>query len=453
MLADTLVEPRARSALVPVWACLLGVAMFVPLALPDWSGWTTPLLLLVPAVLAVALARTSVLSSAYLFQVCLYFGATSLLLGSHWSAQLVSLVLAWTLAIGAGTLAGAISSPDSVRAIRSWQVLRWPHFVLAIGLVVINAYLALTGRSGYSAQVTLGRSTPTGVLGSLAVAAPVVTLFVFLICICSGRHVRLASAIALAQMFVLAQSGFRGAADIYIVALVIGMALMLPSESPWRRKSRLIVVMPILAALTLLTFIIGADVKNTAATQAHVSSAGTQVFVFNTAVTKTATRLELASNLETALLYRGDQNAQNAVSWKAQLAAGVPRFAWPGKPDADYGQRVSVAMYGLQFGQSSSTVTAIGDCLLNFGPLGVVIVGLILGFGFRRVQVAVHRRGGAATLLVAVVFVYSMIGQESPLILTGVGMLRLWLIAGVLWGSATALARLTSSSSDSSSSS
>lgn len=433
---------RRRAPITLVAACFVGAAMCLPLALPQWHGWTTVLLAAVPMVLAVSLARISVLSTAYLLQVSFYFGVTSIILGSSWSPRLVSIVLTWTLAIGLGTLAGAVHTADSNRGRRSWQVLRWPHFALTASLIGVNAYLSLAGSEGYAAQVTVGRSTPTGILGLLAVAAPIVTLIALLNSVGTGRNVRLSATLAFVQAFVLALSGFRGAAAIFIVAIAVGGALTLPADSVWRSKSRLLAVAPVFALLMVITFIIGANVKNVAATNAGVSSSGTQLFTLDNAIKNTATRLQLSSSLETGLEFRGDKTAENAVSWETQLRAGVPRFLWPGKPDVDYGQRVSVALYGLQYGQSSSTVTTVGDCLLNFGALGTAAAGIILGYAFRRVQVAVQRRGGAPFLLLGLVFAYFTVGQESPVILTVIGMVRVWLVAGALWVAATFFARL-----------
>jgi hypothetical protein len=415
------------------------------LALPEWRAWTTVLLVAVPLLLAVTLARISVLSTAYLLEMSFYFGITSLTLGSSWDPRLVSLVLAWALALGVGTLAATSHVPYCERVTRSWQVLGWPHFSLAVGLIALSAYLSLNERAGYAAQVTLGRSTPTGILGSLFSVAPIITLIVLFNSIGSGRRVRSAVGLAFVQIVVLALSGFRGAAGVFIVSIVVGGALTLPHDSPWRSRSRLSVMAPTLVLLTVVTFIVGAEVKNAAANRAGVSSAGTQLFSRNNAIKNTATRLELASYLETGIEHRGEENAVKAVSWETQLRAGIPRFLWPGKPDVDYGEKVSASIYGLDYGRSSSTVTTIGDCFLNFGRLGILVAGLLLGYAFRRIHVTVLRGRGAPSLLLGVVATYSFAGQESPLVLSLVETVRVWLIAGALWAATTLIARLGSS--------
>lgn len=439
---------KRRGALTILAACAAAAAICIPLGLPTWQGWNTGLVVVIPLVLAVLLLRESILGAAYLFQVGLYFGVTSWILGSHWSAQLDSLVLSWSLAITAGSIIASLANSHGTTE-RSWRALRWPHYLLALALISVNAYLSLSEGAGYAAQITTGRSSPTGLIGYLAVAAPIVTLLVLLSSIRLGQNLAVAASLAIAQTIVLALSGFRGASGVFIITALVVAALVLPSDSSWRSKRRLALVIPAVIGLTVLTFVLSANVKNSAAAAAGVTSSGTDLFTWNNALVKTATRLQLSSSLDTAIENQGDSNAIDAVSWERQLVNGIPRFLWPGKPDSDYGQRVSVAMYGLTYGQSSSTITTVGDCLLNFGRIGTIVAGLIFGYALGRVQRAARRGRGLISLIVAIVVAYAAFDQEQPLVLMAVGIVQRVIIVAALWWAATFVARLNDPSSGS----
>jgi hypothetical protein len=415
-----------------------GAIMCILVWVPEWSGWITPLLVVVPGLLAIGVMRFSIISSAYLIQTALVFGVTSLILGSDWEPRLVSVVLTWSLAIAAGTLLGG---PSSMRLAlppsRSWFEPRWPHYLLSGGLIAVSAYLALSGTSGYSAQIVNGVSTPTGILGTVTTAAPIVTLTLLLSCIGSGRHSRGAIGLAGAQTLVLALTGFRAAGGVFIVAVLIGAAITLPRDSAWRRKSRLVIVIPVLLIMLLSTFVLGANIKNSAANRLGVSSSGTQLFTLDNALTNTSTRLQLGTYLDVAIEHGDDAGLKEAVSWGPQLQAAVPRFLWRDKPVVDYGNQVSVALYGSPFKRSSTPITTVGDILLNFGPFGVVLMGLFVGYAFRRVAVRVRSSTAGMSVLLCALFSYSAMNQEGAIILILIGILRDGLVAGGLWTAVT----------------
>jgi len=433
---------KPKSMLPLACACLLAAIMCIMVSLPEWSGWTTPLLVIVPGLLTAVVIRSSIILAAYLAQVTLYFGITTLILGTQWEPRLISAVLAWSLALAVGTLAGSLSARRTPPRTSSRPEPRWPHYALCGALIGVSTFLALSSRSGYVAQLTNGVSTPTGVLGTLSAVAPIVTLALLLNSIGSGRRSRVAIVLAVAQALVLALSGFRGAGGVFVVSILVGAALTLPFESAWRRKSRLLVVLPSLLVLIVSTFILGANVKNSVAGELGVSSSGTQLFTLDNALRNTSTRLQLSSSLDTAIKYQDSAAAKEAVSWKDQLGAAAPRLLWPGKPVVDYGQRVSVAMYGLTYGQSSSTVTTIGDSLLNYGLVGLALTGLLIGYALSRVEDRVRRAVTGLSLLLAAVVIYSTIGQEQPVILILVGIVRNGLVAGALWAAATLVINL-----------
>ena len=174
---------RRRASFSIVAVCGLTGSMLITLAVPDWHVWSTPFLLVVPLLLALAVMRLSIISSAYLAQIVIYFGLTSLILGSHWPPRLIANVLMWSLGLATGAVASAVPSPTTTSRARVWQTIKWPHYTLAICLMGISAYLTLSGGSGYGAQLLSGVSTPTGVLGTLSVASPIVTLLLLFSCL------------------------------------------------------------------------------------------------------------------------------------------------------------------------------------------------------------------------------------------------------------------------------
>ena len=435
-------EKRRKATQTLAFVCFLGCALWIPVALPDWNAWTTPLLMVVPGLLTIVVMRFSVISAAYLLQVTVNFGVTSLILGSQWQPALVSAVLVWSLAIAVGTLLGGPASSRRTSAISmSWLEPRWPHYMLSAALIGVSLFLTLAQDSGYAAQIMNGTSTPTGILGTLSAAAPIFTLALLLSCLGSDGSSAGAIGLAGVQIFVLALSGFRGAAATFILAILVGAALTLPRGSSWRRRSRLLVILPIVLILTISTIVIGANVKNSAANILGVSSSGTKLSTLDGALENVTTRFQLASSLDMAVEHRNDATAIEAVSWTTQIQAVVPRFLWQDKPIVDYGQRVSAAIYGPAYGKSSSTVTTIGDGLLNFGLAGLLFIGLLAGYFFRWVAQRINGGAGALSILMAAVAVQSAIGQEQPIILLLIGILRNGLLVGGLWVAATLIVR------------
>jgi hypothetical protein len=433
---------RRKSMLTLAFGCILGATMWIPVAFPEWTGWTTPLLVVVPGLLTMAVMPSSTISAAYLALTTLTFGVTSMLLGSTWQPRLVSTVLAWSLAIAAGTLMGGTTSQRRSPTSGSWKRMAWTHYALCGGLIGVSVFLALTSGSGYEAQLMTGLTTPTGILGTLSVAAPFVTLILVLSAIKSDRRMIGAIVLSGAQMLALALSGFRSAAGDFILAILVGAALTLPRGSVWRRKSRLLIVMPVLLMLTISTFMLGSNVRNEAASRLGISSSGTRLFTLDNAAHNTLTRLQLGSSLGKAIEFQNDKTAKAAVSWTTQFAAVIPRFLWPEKPIVDYGQRVSVAIYGYTYGQSSSTVTTVGDSLLNFGLVGLVLIGFLAGYAFRRFEMRLRSNSGWLSVVVGIVIVYSVLDQESPVILIIIGILRNFLVTAGLWAAATLIANI-----------
>src|SRR5205085_12186234 len=133
---------------------------------------------------------------------------------------------------------------------------RWPQFVLTAGLVVLQITLALSGRLGYGAQLTLGLNSPTDVLGVLTTVAPTVSVMLLLTALRAQHRVYIAGVMAVSEALALSLTGFRGAAATLVVAIIFAAALTLPKGSPWRRPHRATIVTAGLAVVAVAGFII-----------------------------------------------------------------------------------------------------------------------------------------------------------------------------------------------------
>ncbi len=273
---------------------IAGLALLVPL----WQGWVTALLLVVPALAGFLVRRSSFLVALYQWQTSVYFGLISVVLGRTRPAGLVSAVLLWSIGLALGALLlrrSVLSSGDS-----AWSPPRWPHFVVATGLMAVQSDLVLSGQLGVQAQMEVGLSTPVGLAGILATTSPVVVLMVLMSALATRRHVTLASSLAVVQAVVLSLSGFRAAAVIFLLAVIPAAALTLPRNSPWRQPRRLLLACAVLVAMAVAGFAMGAVVKDRMATQVGLVSTGTKLFGWEDAGSVVVERLDLGSTLERA---------------------------------------------------------------------------------------------------------------------------------------------------------
>src|SRR5205085_1190179 len=139
--------------------------------------WTA-VLIVGPVALALVVRRKSVLVTFLLIQGAAYYGFTSVVLGESRSLVLVVIVALWCVGLAIGALAGRGSRVTQHD--RIWPVPSWPHIVLSAGMIAIQLSLVISEAAGYRAQLTLGLTTPVGVLGILTSAAPVVMLMLIL---------------------------------------------------------------------------------------------------------------------------------------------------------------------------------------------------------------------------------------------------------------------------------
>jgi hypothetical protein len=390
-------------------------------------------LLIVPALAAWIVRHRSLLVTLCLAQTAIYYGLTAVILGEDQSNVLVALVLAWTLGLtlGASCLKGRLGP----MAPRHWSAPSWIQFALTLALIALQADLNLTGSAGYASQISGGLSTPTGFTGILTSAAPLVVITLVVSALGSQRRVRIWVLVGVLEAVALSLSGFRGAGVLFIIAIVIAAAITLPASSSWRRPRRASAALIILAILAVGGFFLGANVRNSAATQLSFSNQGTQLFGLGEAVPILANRLDLGQTLSLAIQVQKNAEVQEAVAWTSQVQAFVPRFLWSDKPVVDYGQLVSTIVFGNTTGLSSNSLTTIGDILVNFGIAGVALASVLLGFGLTFFERRIHHGVGLASLVVAAGLAYATKQwQDQPLILTLVALIRNLVVAWIiLW--------------------
>jgi len=88
----------------------------------------------------------------------------------------------------------------------------------------------------------------------------------------------------------------------------------------------------------------------------------------------------VVSNYETLANYEAGYGLDNNI-WKDSIAFLIPRFLWQDKPVA-----TDPYKYGdlyFNYGENSFTLTPMGDLLRNFGPVGVPLGMIFLGFFLR----------------------------------------------------------------------
>lgn len=236
------------------------------------------------------------------------------------------------------------------------------------------------------------------------------------------------------QAVALTFSGFRGAAPLYVLAVA------LCSFRPPASKRRMPVGRRMVVGATLFCFVVGlflhgASVRQGAATAA--GSAAPHISVSN-ALPIMVQRFDESQFLAQADETRDQPAAREAVSLRNQLTAIVPRFLDPAKPNVDYGQKVSIAVYGAPADtRNSSTVTTFGDAMINAGlPGGLVLVAiyvLLVDAVFWRTR----RAATVRSLSVRVALVTASLNLEAPAGLNLIGILRVsiaivvaqWLVA------------------------
>jgi hypothetical protein len=79
-------------------------------------------------------------------------------------------------------------------------------------------------------------------------------------------------------------------------------------------------------------------------------------------------------------------------SYKYIFVQVVPSFLWPGKPSSLLSNVLLAIHYGLVAPDSPTSVSIafgmIAEAYANFGILGCGLLGLVLGYGYKRVTLA-----------------------------------------------------------------
>lgn len=427
--------PGYRLGLAGVAALAVGITAT---ALPTAGWWHPLLMLLVPAGAAWLVRRRSLLVCLYLAETAVFYGVTGVLSGAARSPELVALVSLWSVGLLLGTL---ITPTVPAPGRRRLSAPSWVQFALAVVLVAVQAVLVGGARLGFQAQVSSGTTTPTGLLGTLATAAPQVVLLVGICAVSSGSRLVPAGILGAVEILLLSATGFRGAGVAFVLAAAVAGALVLPADSPWRRARRLLVAVPVGLFFVVASFVLAAQVRSSSAGELGVSSSGTALFGLDQAVTVIGDRLDASPPLAQAIYYQHDASVRRAVDWTTQLQSVVPRVLWPDKPAVDYGKDVAAAVYGVVEGQSASYITVIGDTFVNFGRIGVLVGALALGGGLSLLEGQFRLGVGLATPVLAVVLATAVLDANSTLVFLVVGAVRSFLVTAVLWYLASLLDR------------
>jgi hypothetical protein len=100
-----------------------------------------------------------------------------------------------------------------------------------------------------------------------------------------------------------------------------------------------------------------------------------------------AERLEIASSLsvfvsnyEALKPYEAEYGLENNI-WQYTWTAFIPRFVWKDKPQIADNYSYNELYFG--YGGFGLAITSMGDLLRNFGPIGVPLGMLLLGFLIR----------------------------------------------------------------------
>lgn len=349
-----------------------------------------------------------------------------------------------SLWILAACLGGVISSRTGrsysrLRAVPSLQRLS-PAMFIAIVSLLAEYVLVAGGSFGVAGQYATGNSGG-GYLGLLVQIGPPSAAGALLATLArptrtTGELVVPAGLVAL-QAVALTFSGFRGAAPLYVLAVALcSFRLAAP-------KQRMPVGRRLIVGATLLCFLAGlllngASVRQSAATAA--GSAAAHISISN-ALPTVVQRFDESPYLARAYESRDQPAAREAVSLRNQLTAVVPRFLYPSKGNVDYGQQVSIAVYGAPAStRNSSTVTTFGDALINAGLTGGFILVTIYVFLIDAVFRRMRRAATVQSLSVYVALVTAVLNLEAPAALNLIGILRVsiaivvaqWLVARVL---------------------
>jgi hypothetical protein len=244
-----------------------------------------------------------------------------------------------------------------------------------------------------------------------------------------------------AQFLMLTQLGFRGAPLGMLLATVIALLVVLPSDHPWMRPRQAIAVVAALCLASAFGFWAAAAVRSEAASESGLSSTGTQ-FRSDTWARAIGDRLNLEAPASMGVSVANSRAAQDAVAWSTYSQSIIPRAIYPDKPVMDYGQRVTRDIY-LKDYKSSSSVTVIGDIYINARSMGIFICAAALALALAALERRFRVLQGRSTYWPPLVIITTQCLTQlegSPILLL-VGAARNALLLVPLWVLATKFAR------------
>lgn len=387
--------------------------------------------------------RRSVLAAVHLLGLAIAFGVAPQLAAPHQVESLAfGLVVLWALGISLGACLASSARPARGTHLLDEGYSIRPHLIIGWSSIILQLLALRGGHLGMEAQLNSGVTSPIGVMGYAAAVGPVITQMIVLYSFSHGRGRGAPLVLAAFQVVILALTGFRGAGVLYIVGAVIALRVWNGRDTSvgWRHSLPAVVVACVLAVGAFML----ASEKKSDAIEASVGSDST-FGLSSDPLTNVLARLDKSAFLDQAVRAAELPWVREALSWNVQVAVGVPRLVWPNKPIGDYGQRVSVYVYGFEPGQTSSTVTVVGDAYINLGRPGVLLGGVALGFLLAGVESWVRRSDGVVALALTPVIVSTALNFETPLGLMVVTSVRLTALSCVVWWCASIGARRNSS--------
>lgn len=416
------VDHRSRVAA----AFLLGGAGVV---LAAWPPFENPLLAL--SAIAVGLALTvhgagvRSLIGAYVGLIVLSFVVAPVLSGHDLRSMgpMWSLLAVWLLAWAAGQYLSDVLPRRRRRQSLATRTMDSVHVsatgVMIVGVIslVVQVLLIRSSEIGYTAQ--LRGFSSTGLPSIAASVGPVaIAAYYWLLRLTPGTSRRLrwvSAALVAAQSLAIAATGFRGGAPLYVLTVWI-VGKRWATERP-RKVLRSVAAVPIAMSIVAL-FFLGAQERARVAILAGRTSEGTELRAVTALPNQIIVRFDLQPPVQAALERASRPEARSVVSPRSQLVALVPRFLWPGKPEIDYGRRVSHEFFDIPSSYpTASSITWLGDLYVQGGTMIVLVIGLLLGCVVKRTLEWADPRN-AIGLVVVLSVAQALLNLESPILIT-----------------------------------
>jgi hypothetical protein len=336
----------------------------------------------------------------------------------------------WIVTASLGGALTRLRKPRSA-ALRTRPIEQSVTPALAVSVVsLVTTYALLSANSfGVAGQYATGVSGG-GYLGLLAAAGPPSAAGALLTLLgrpsAARRALVVSAGLVVLEAVSLATSGFRGAAPLYIIAV------LLCSVGVWGPSKNHSVDKRVFASVLVIGFVTGVYVLGVSVRENAIASAGLKgsaALSISNILPTVIQRFDESRYIDSAQEFRNDPAALAAVSFRNQVAAIVPRALFPDKGIVDYGQQVGIAIYGEPTStRNSSTVTTFGDALINLGLVGAVIFLAVYVFAFDLTDRKLRSVGTLPTLSVRVVIVGAALDLEAPAVLNVIGMVRISLM-------------------------